>query len=279
MKKIKILFLILIAILVCNCSESKKNSSGTVEKTTSKSTEEGMTINVSRDVIDLLNNENVTDISDYRNFDYNESKNSELYDVVYQFDKLTNLKGLNKILSHRNNNLEIDSLANTIPTSRDQLDSGLKTYYSLLDGKKDIGVKIPFLNTKLGKEEKMIQMYYLETKKIKIDNKEKIYGCGYSLILHIVKHKKSLGISDLPSLAASVQLNNNKNQVFYSLQTYGITGKEIVKYFNPIINEKFDVSGFAEMKKNVFGLHKALSDSLISKKLKFVPQDLTDMLY
>lgn len=278
MRNTKFLFpFIVILLFVSSCADPKNRAT---EESINNETSSGesMTIDVDKNVIELLNNKNVKDISDYKNFDYLESKSPELYQLVFEIDNLTNLEEINKSLLNRRTISLADSLNATYPTSRNHLDSGLKTYYALYDGKKDAGIKVPFLNTNLGKEEKLIQTYYLETKKVNIDNEEKIYGCGYSLVLHIVKHKKGLNISDLPSLAASVQLNNNKNQVFYSLETHGITGQEIVKYFNPIINEKFDVGGFAEMKKNIFGLHKALSDTLISKKLKFTPQDLTDVI-
>lgn len=157
-----------------------------------------------------------------------------------------------------------------IPETREELES-IRTVTKLMDGDLNFGVNVPgFGGIKLGKKESSLSIYYIETKVVDTT----VYGIGYSVHYLFKKLKKGLSLSDLSKVAASVQLEHSKTEVYFSLQSYGVKSYSIVKFFKPIINKKFDVEGFGIMQSNIDGIHNVLSDSLLSSKAKFKPMIL-----
>jgi len=159
-----------------------------------------------------------------------------------------------------------------IPLTRSKL-SDLRTVVKVLDGKKSAGVSVPgFGGITLGQDEKSLSVYYIETKSVIRSADTAVYGIGYSVHYLFKKVKRGVGVDKLPVVAASVQLDGNKTQVYYSLQTYGIAGAPLVKHFRPVINKPFDVEGFGIMQSSIDGIHNVLSDSLLAAHVRFKPQ-------
>lgn len=164
-----------------------------------------------------------------------------------------------------------ESLTSKIPTTRDELNS-MKTVVKILNGNQNAGIDVPgFIGLKLGKEEQSLSVYYIETKSVDTV----VYGIGYSLHYLFKKLKRGLSITNLPRVAASVQLESNKSQVIYSQQSYGIKGLSLVNYFKPVVNKDFNVEGFGIMQSSIDGIHNVLSDSILSSKTKFEPELLS----
>lgn len=160
------------------------------------------------------------------------------------------------------------------PTNRAAL-SSLKTVIKILSGTTSNGISVPgFGGLSLNKEEISYSVYYLEPKIVTCDGTEKVFGCGYSVHLLIKKLKRGLDVSNLPSIAANVQIDNRKTEVVYSLQTYGLSGIPIVKFFKPVINKPFDVDGFGTMQSSIDGIHGFLSDANLSNSLNFSPEEI-----
>jgi hypothetical protein len=168
----------------------------------------------------------------------------------------------------------IDTKSSEIPLSRDDL-TKMRTMVKIYNGIDDAGISIPgFGGIKLGKEEISLNIYYIETKVINNETDTIVYGCGYSVHYLFKKVKKGLSIDNLPSIAASVQLNSKRTQVHYSLQTYGIKGNNLVRYFKPTINKNFNVEGFGVMQSSIDGIHNILGDSTLYKSVQFNPEIL-----
>lgn len=168
----------------------------------------------------------------------------------------------------------IMSITNEIPDSRDEL-GNMRTVVKIYNGSDNAGLSIPgFGGIKLGKDETNLNVYYIETKVINKAKDSIVYGVGYSAHYLFKKIKKGLDVSNLPYIAASVQLESNKTQVFYSLQTYGVKGINLVRYFKPTVNKNFDVEGFGLMQSSIDGIHNVLGDSTLSKSVKFTPEIL-----
>lgn len=168
----------------------------------------------------------------------------------------------------------IISITNEIPDSRDDL-GNMRTVVRIYNGSDNAGISIPgFGGIKLGKDETNLNVYYIETKVINKAKDSIVYGIGYSAHYLFKKIKKGLDVSNLPYIAASVQLESNKTQVFYSLQTYGVKGINLVRYFKPTVNKNFDVEGFGLMQSSIDGIHNVLGDSTLSKSVKFTPEIL-----
>jgi len=177
-------------------------------------------------------------------------------------------------------NKQIDSryafipLTNSIPESRKDL-INMRTVVKIYNGSENAGLTIPgFGGIKLGKDETNLNVYFLETKVVINASDSNVYGIGYSVHYLFKKVKKGLDISNLPSIAASVQIESNKTHVFYCLQTYGIYGINLIKYFKPTVNKNFDVEGFGIMQSSIDGIHNILGDSILSKSVKFTPEIL-----
>ncbi|WPU99204.1 hypothetical protein SNE26_24635 [Mucilaginibacter sp. cycad4] len=186
---------------------------------------------------------------------------------------LKNFPYLANASSFKKNGLPMNSC--TGPTTREELDN-YKTVIKIYNGKDQAGVSVPgFGGLKLEKEEISYNVYYVEPKIVVCNNIEKVYGVGYSYHLLIKKLKKGLSIDKLPYIAANVQLESGKTQVYYSLQSYGITGIPIVKFFKPVVNKPYDVEGFNIMQSSIDGVHGFLGDSTLSKQLTFRPQELS----
>ncbi len=186
----------------------------------------------------------------------------------------TNTKGHTK----SNTNILLDSLItqydNVIPTTRENL-TDMRTVVKIFNGKTNAGINIPgFGGLKLGKKEVNLNVYYIETKVVNNSNDSIVYGIGYSAHYLFKKVKRGLDISNLPYIAASVQIENKKTQVHYSLQTYGIKSTNLVQYFKPTIDKNFDVDGFGVMQSSIDGIHNILGDTLLSKSVKFTPKVL-----
>jgi hypothetical protein len=168
----------------------------------------------------------------------------------------------------------IMSITNEIPDSRDEL-GNMRTVVKIYNGSDNAGISIPgFGGIKLGKDETNLNVYYIETKVINKAKDSIVYGIGYSAHYLFKKIKKGLDVSNLPYIAASVQLESNKTQVFYSLQTYGVKGINLVRYFKPTVNKNFDVEGFGLMQSSIDGIHNVLGDSTLSESVKFTPEIL-----
>lgn len=171
-------------------------------------------------------------------------------------------------------NTIINPPSNQIPQNRNDLNK-MRTVVKLFNGKKDAGISLQgFGGLKLGKEESSLNVYYLETKVVNNLKDSVIYGCGYSIHYLFKKVESGVSVDNIPSVAASAQLNSKKTQVFYSLQTYGLSGINLVKFFKPTVNKNFNVEGFGIMQASIDGIHNILGDSTLSKTLKFEPEIL-----
>lgn len=163
---------------------------------------------------------------------------------------------------------------NDIPEDRDDLNK-MRTVFKMFNGKQNAGITLPgFGGLKLGKDESSLSIYYVETKVVHDEADSIVYGCGYSIHYLFRKVERGISVENIPSVAASAQLNGNKTQVFYSLQTYGIKGNVLVKFFKPTVNKTFDVEGFGIMQASIDGIHQILADTALSKTLKFEPEIL-----
>jgi len=193
-------------------------------------------------------------------------------------DKLAkNLISDNELVSSTNKGISFETkktVTNDIPLSRDSLGS-MRTVVKIFNGSDNAGLTIPgFGGLKLGKDETNLNVYYIETKVINRATDSIVYGIGYSVHYLFKRVKKGIDISNLPYIAASVQLESKKTQVFYCLQTYGIKGINLVRYFKPTVNKNFDVEGFGVMQSSIDGIHNVLGDSILSKSVKFTPEIL-----
>ena len=167
-----------------------------------------------------------------------------------------------------------DSSTDNIPQDRDELEK-MRIVAKTFDGNTDFGITVPgFGGIKLGKKETTLSVYYIETKVVEKGNSSTVYGCGYSVHYLFKKVRGGLDLSDLPTISASVHLENRKTQVYYSLQTYGIIGQNLVKFFKPNVNKKFDVEGFGIMQSSIDGIHNILGDPALSKSVRFKPEIL-----
>ena len=147
---------------------------------------------------------------------------------------------------------------NKIPQNRNDLEK-MRTVVKVFNGKQDAGITLPgFGGLKLGKDESSLNVYYIESKVVNNSSDSVVYGCGYSIHYLFKKVERGISVDDIPGIAASAQLNSKKTQVFYSLQTYGIIGSCLVKYFKPTINKNFNVEGFGIMQSSIDGIHNIL---------------------
>jgi len=154
------------------------------------------------------------------------------------------------------------------PTSRNEL-SDMKCAVKVLTGSKNAGVAVPgFAGLTLGKDESCLSAYYVET----ATDGDSVYGIGYSVHYLFRKLKKGLSLTNLPQIAASVQLESKKTEVVYAIQTYGIKSLTLVNSFKPVVNQNFDVDGFALMQSKIDGIHNVLSDSILSAHATFTPK-------
>lgn len=166
----------------------------------------------------------------------------------------------------------VHSLTNQAPQSRNDLEK-MRTVVKMYNGSNNAGLSVPgFGGIKLGKDEVNLNVYYLETKVITNGNDSTVYGCGYSVHYLFKKVERGIDVSNLPTVAASAQLNSKKTQVYYSLQSYGIIGQNLVKYFKPTVNKNFNVEGFGIMQSSIEGIHNVLGDSVLSNSVKFTPE-------
>jgi hypothetical protein len=157
---------------------------------------------------------------------------------------------------------------NDIPQTRNDLGS-MRTVVKIFNGSDHAGLSVPgFGGLTLGKDETNMNVYYIETKTVNTT----VYGIGYSVHYLFKKVKRGIDISNIPSIAASAQLESNKTQVFYSMQTFGIKGINLVKFFKPTVNKNFNVDGFGVMQSSIDGIHNILGDSALSKTVKYSPE-------
>lgn len=202
-----------------------------------------------------------------------ESATESITGSEIDFNSLT--QSLSRTKHHQKSLKNFGLADNVIPTKREEL-GNMQTIVKLYNGNQNAGLTIPgFGGIKLGRDETNLNVYYIETKVVKTNNQESIvYGIGYSVHYLFKKVKRKLDVSNLPSIAASVQIESNKTQVFYSLQTYGVNGVSLVKYFKPNINKNFDVDGFGLIQSSIDGIHNILGDTVFSKTITFTPSVL-----
>lgn len=186
-------------------------------------------------------------------------------------DSITNKNLGDSVLFHSGENSKINKSCTNPPLKREDL-TGLKTVIKIYTGDKNQGISVPgFGGLKLGKSEISYNVYYIEPKVVPCGDTAEVFGCGYSLHLYIKKINRKLDVSKLPTIAASVQLENNKTDIYYSLETHGLSGTILVKFFKPVVNKPFDVEGFGIMQASIDGIHAILSDDSLSKMVKFSP--------
>lgn len=162
----------------------------------------------------------------------------------------------------------------TIPEAREDLE-GMRTVVKIYDGKQNAGITVPgFGGLTLDRKQSNLNVYFIETKVVETSNDTTVYGIGYSVHYLFSKVKRGIDITNLASVAASAQLQSNKTSVSYSLQSFGITGKNLGKFFKPEVNSNFDVDGFGVIQSKIDGIHNILTDSLLSSKTKYTPEKL-----
>ncbi|WP_205513202.1 hypothetical protein [Longitalea arenae] len=163
---------------------------------------------------------------------------------------------------------------NDVPRGRQDLTS-LKTIVKVFNGNLNAGMAVPgFGGTTLGRTEASYHVYYVEPKVVKCDTGTQVYGCGYSVHLLVKKIKKNISLAKLPVVAANVEVESNKTQVYYSLQTHGLTGMPLVKFFKPVVDKPFDVEGFGIMQSSIDGVHNVISDPALASQVSFKPTEL-----
>ncbi|NML65901.1 hypothetical protein HHL22_11860 [Hymenobacter sp. RP-2-7] len=165
-----------------------------------------------------------------------------------------------------------------VPTMREQLRS-MRSVVKIYDSKTSAGLDVPgFGGVKFGKDESSVSAYYIETKTVvAAPGDTAVYGVGYSVHYLFKKVRKGVSVTNLPYVAASVQLEGNKTQVLYSLQTYGISGQPLVRFFKPVVNKPFDVEGFAIIQSSIDGIQNILGDEALSKTVRFSPERLANV--
>ncbi len=206
------------------------------------------------------------------------SKNEESIDAVdLDYSGLAEKLGDVSFIEDFDKSTASDSIVgftNEIPHSRNDLEK-MRSVSKVFNGNTDAGIAIPgFGGIRLGKREISVSVYYIETKTVNNENDSVVYGCGYSVHYLFKKVKRGLDLNDLATISASVQLENGKTQAYYSLQTYGIIGQNLVQYFKPTVNKQFDVEGFGIMQSSIDGIHNILGDSTLSKSVRFNPEIL-----
>lgn len=209
-------------------------------------------------------NNNVQQAPDYTTGDKLETEilDSEIASLYEIPDELYN-KPINM-------NKGLESLT-SIPSTREELED-MKTVVQFFSGSKNQGIKVPgFGGLTLGKNEANYNAYFIETK---IVDDSLVYGLGYSVHYLFKKIKKGLSLRNIPVIAASAELESSKTEVYYSIQSYGISGINLVRYFKPTINENFDVKGFGLIQSSIDGIHNILGDSVLSKNVRFTPRHL-----
>lgn len=166
----------------------------------------------------------------------------------------------------------VKQLTSSKPNSRNDLEN-MRTVIKIYNGEDNAGLTVPgFGGIKLGKEEVNLNVYYIESKVVASSQDTSVYGCGYSVHYLFKKLKRGLSITNLPSVAASAELNSNRTQVFYSLKSYGMVGPNLTRYFKPTINKDFNVEGFGIMQSSIDGIHNVMGDTILSKNIKFTPE-------
>ncbi len=167
------------------------------------------------------------------------------------------------------------TIPSSIPRNRSDLES-MKTIVQIFNGNQNAGISIPaFAGLTLGREQSNLNVYYIEAKIVESSTDTIVYGIGYSIHYLFSKVKKGIDVKNLASVAASAQLQGNKTSVSYSLQSYGISGKELSKFFKPEVNSNFDVDGFGVIQSKINGIHNVITDSLLSSRTKFTPEKLS----
>lgn len=155
-----------------------------------------------------------------------------------------------------------------------------KTYVQMYDGNANAGISVPgFGSLKLGRKESNLNVYYAETKKVKVNGEDKLVGIGYSVHYLFKQMKGGLSADNIPSIAASVQIDGGKTKVYYSLQSYGIVGTELSKFFKPTFNKDFNVEGYGSMQVNIDGIHKIITGEISNAGIRFKPELLTDAAF
>lgn len=161
---------------------------------------------------------------------------------------------------------------NIIPQSRNDLDK-MKTVIKIYDGSIDAGVSLAsFGGIKLGRKEKSMSVYYLESKVVVNKKDSLVYACGYAFHYLFKKLDSEIQFSNIASVAASAQLKSDKTQVFYSVETFGAIGHVLGKFFKPTVNKPFNVEGFGSMQSSIDGVHNIFTDEELSAKVKFTPE-------
>jgi hypothetical protein len=159
-----------------------------------------------------------------------------------------------------------------IPTSRQEL-SDMRTVVKVYNRENLGNLNVPgFGGLKLGANEQSLSIYYIETKPVINGIDTAVYGIGYSVHYLFKKVKRGISLTKLPFIAASVQLDGNKTEVYYSLHSHGMIGLPLVKFFRPVVNKPFDVEGFGIMQASMDGVQNTMSDETLSKLLRFAPQ-------
>lgn len=137
-----------------------------------------------------------------------------------------------------------DKCAASRPKTMRDLSGGMKKLYYQLT--KDNSASLNVFGAgklNLGKKELLIIVDFVQYKNTKCDGEELRYGVGARLFLHVKKAGRGLKTTDLPHLAAGVQLG--QASITYSIETIGITGQKISAVLPG--TGSFDVEAYAKV--------------------------------
>ena len=217
---------------------------------------------------------NKEDLSNENSIDGTDLDLSSLVDQLSNYTTPENSNSIFKseLISDESNDIKrTKSPANEIPKEREDLQS-IRTVVRSFNGSTDVGIPVPgFGGIRLGKKEACLSSYYVEGKAVDTKDGPVVYGCGYSIHYLFKKVSGGISINNIPAISASVQLEKNKTEVYYSLQSYGIIGQNLVKFFKPNVNKIFDVEGFGDVQSSIDGIQNVLGDPILSKTVRFNP--------
>lgn len=232
----KITFLLLICCLIFACAEPKEDKS--------------------MDEVALLGDE----------IDFSAISSDDFLPTNTSFDSLMSTMP-NKIGS------ESPAAPSQIPDEWDDLTdmiSNSKIFVGTASG----SLTIPGVGITLEKNQSSVAAYKIAYKPVSQGDTTAYYGSGYALFYTFRQLKRGLNASNIPQVAASIELGDSKTYVEVTLQTFGMASNQLYNVLVPTANMKLDVSKYADIQSRIDLIETVLTDSVLFSRVKITPRPL-----
>lgn len=167
----------------------------------------------------------------------------------------------------------LKSSASKIPTKWTEL-TDIVSRSKIFIGSRNGTLTIPGVGISLEQNQSAAVAYNIRYKLVNEGDSTYVYGSGYAIFYTFRELKRGLSASNIPQIAASVELGDKKTSVQVDVYSIGLASDELFDAFIPIVDLKLNVMGYSDVQSKIELINNILKDKELFKRVLVTPRKI-----